>query len=159
MQHPTEPTPEAVGMRMPPPVAVALFGAGASVLEYLWPTSFAAGPVPTVLGAALVASGLTLIGLAAVALRRVGTSPDPRRSVHALAEGGIYRVSRNPIYLGMATVLLGAGLWSDSAWVAASALPAWAVLQRTIVAREEAYLAARFPAQYSAYTARVRRWF
>ena len=89
----------------------------------------------------------------------MGTSPDPRRSVHALAEGGIYRWSRNPIYLGLLTVLLGAGIWSNSVWVAASAVLAWAALQRTIVAREEAYLAARFPAQYSAYAARVRRWF
>jgi protein-S-isoprenylcysteine O-methyltransferase Ste14 len=43
--------------------------------------------------------------------------------------------------------------------MAASALPAWALLQRTIVAREEAYLAARFPEQYAAYARRVRRWF
>ncbi len=151
--------PEAVGMRLPPPVTVAVIGAAGGVVEFLWPTSFAVGCITTWLGAGLVACGAALIGLAALALRRVGTSPDPRRAVHALAENGIYRRSRNPIYLGMLTVLLGAGLWSNSVWVAASALPAWAVLQRTIVAREEAYLAARFPAQYSAYAARVRRWF
>ena len=155
----TQPAGAAVGMRLPPPVAVALIGAAAAVVEYLWPISFAAGSIARWLGGGLVAGGLMLIGLAALALRRVGTSPDPRRAVHALAEDGIYRRTRNPIYLGMLTALLGAGLWSNSLWVAASALLSWAVLQRTIVAREEAYLAARFPAQYSAYAARVRRWF
>ncbi len=157
--HPGDRPGEAVGMRLPPPVTVALIGAAAAAVEYFRPTSFAVGVAATWLGAALIAAGLALIGLAVVALHRVGTSPDPRRSVHALADGGIYRLSRNPIYLGMLTVLLGAGLWSNSMWVAASALLAWAVLQRTIVAREEAYLAARFPGEYSAYAARVRRWF
>jgi protein-S-isoprenylcysteine O-methyltransferase Ste14 len=150
---------DAVGMRVPPPLTVALFGGSAAVLEWLWPTSFGADRVTTWLGITLLAAGLALIAAAAIALRRVGTSPDPRRSTHALAERGIYARTRNPIYLGFVTALLGAGVWADSVWVAASAVPAWAVLQRTIVAREEAYLATRFPEQYSAYARRVRRWF
>jgi protein-S-isoprenylcysteine O-methyltransferase Ste14 len=159
MAEPVVSAADAVGMRFPPPLTIFLFGAAGAGLESLWPTSFGIGNLATWLGSALVAAELALSILAVHALRAVGASPDPRVGVPALAERGIYRRSRNPIYLGMLLVLLGTGLWLSSAWMAASALPAWALLQRTIVAREEAYLAARFPEQYAAYARRVRRWF
>jgi len=150
---------DAVGMPFPPPLTVTLFGVGGGVLEWLWPTAFTLRAGVSWAGIVLVALGVVLVLLAIVALRRVGASPDPRVGVAALAKGGVYRLGRNPIYLGMLLAHLGAGLWLDSVWIAASSLLAWAVLQRTIVAREEAYLAARFPAEYAAYVRRVRRWF
>jgi protein-S-isoprenylcysteine O-methyltransferase Ste14 len=143
-------------MPFPPPLTVTLFGVGGAVLEWLWPTAFSVGRGVAWAGVALVSAGFVLVLLAITSLRQAGASPDPRVAVPALARRGVYRF---PIYLGMLLALLGAGLWLDSVWIAAGALPAWAILQRTIVAREEAYLAARFPKEYADYARRVRRWF
>ncbi len=76
----------------------------------------------------------------------------------AMVEAGPFRFSRNPIYLGFLVAMLGFALrWGDLwGWVA---LPlGHLLLDRLVVAKEEAYLATRFGAAYDAYRSRVRRW-
>lgn len=153
---------DAVGMpAIPPPVAVLLWAGVGGAIEYLLPTSFAAAGFAGAqmwLAGLVGAAGLLAVAGAFAGLRNVGASADPRKGVPALAGGGVYQYSRNPMYLGMMLVLISAGLWVDSMWIAASAAPAVVVLQRTIIAREEAYLAQRFPGEYAGYRGRVRRW-
>ena len=79
-----------------------------------------------------------------------------RRAV--FVEAGPYRFSRNPIYLGLLVAAVGLALrWGDLwGWMAVAA--SHLMLDRLVVAKEEAYLAARFGPAYEAYRARVRRW-
>ena len=58
----------------------------------------------------------------------------------------------------MALLTVGAGLWLNTWWVLILLLPAVALVDRFVIAREEAYLRRRFGAEYEAYMARVRRW-
>ena len=110
------------------------------------------------LGWSLVVAGLLLMAVAAAQMVLARTSFIPRRDPAALVTGGVFRLSRNPIYLGDALVLLGVALIRD----AALSLPlvplfAWLITQRFILG-EEARLRAAFGPAFAAWAARTRRW-
>ena len=109
-------------------------------------------------GAVVAAAGLVLIAVSLGLFRRFRTRPEPWRPAEALIRTGIYRLSRNPMYLGMALMCLGIAMFFES--VAAFLLLAAALvaIDRYVIAREEAYLARRFGTDYEAYRAKVRRW-
>lgn len=108
-----------------------------------------------------VAFGLVGLGLIVAALglfRTSGTRAEPWRPATVLVSGGIYRFTRNPMYLGMATACLAIALFFLSLTASLLTLVAIAIIDRTVIAREETYLGRRFGADYVAYCRRVRRW-
>jgi protein-S-isoprenylcysteine O-methyltransferase Ste14 len=116
-------------------------------------------PSPINLGGALfVALGLALTLWAAGLFRIAGTPIRPFRQSTALVTSGVYRITRNPMYLGMALVLLGVALLLGSI---AALLPipffVWQI-QRKFVLPEEAFLEGLFGEPYLGYKARVGRW-
>jgi protein-S-isoprenylcysteine O-methyltransferase Ste14 len=106
----------------------------------------------------LIIAGLLLDGMAAGLFRRRGTAVEPWKPSTALITDGLYRVSRNPIYLGFAITYLGFAIAMDSWVVLLLLLPCLAMVDRFVIQREERYLAARFGADYEAYRGKVRRW-
>ena len=106
----------------------------------------------------LIIAGLLLDGVAAGLFRRRGTAVEPWKPSTALITDGLYRFSRNPIYLGFAITYLGFAIAMDSWVVLLLLLPCLAVVDRFVIQREERYLAARFGAGYEAYRGKVRRW-
>ena len=106
----------------------------------------------------LVIGGLLLDGIAAGTFRRLGTPPEPWKPTTALATGGLYRYSRNPIYVGFAVTYAGFALAMDSPVALAMLFPCLIVIDRFVIAREERYLSAKFGAEYLAYKGKVRRW-
>ena len=107
--------------------------------------------------AGLVA-GLGLDGWAAGLFRKARTAVLPWQASTALVTGGVYRFTRNPIYLGYAISYLGLAIAMDSPIALALILPCLVVIDRFVIAREEHYLEARFGASYLAYKGAVRRW-
>ncbi|MCB2110300.1 MAG: isoprenylcysteine carboxylmethyltransferase family protein [Defluviimonas sp.] len=109
-------------------------------------------------GAVLVSFGLIVMAIAALQMLVARTTVIPRRDPAALVYGGIFRLSRNPIYLGDAIVLTGFCF----SWDALLALPLVAVfmwvIQTRFIRDEEARLAAHFGEQYEDYCAGTRRW-
>lgn len=114
-----------------------------------------AAPLP---GWILVAAGLALMATAAVTMLRAGATVDPTRQPTALVTHGIFRLSRNPIYLG--DVLIVAGLclvWQPLA--ALVLVPSFVlVIDRRFIRQEEAWLRSRDRAAFDAWAARTRRW-
>ncbi len=106
----------------------------------------------------LIIGGLLLDGAAAGYFRRLGTAVEPWKPTTSLATGGLYRFSRNPIYLGFAITYAGLAVAMDSVLVLILLIPCLWVVDRLVIAREERYLSAKFGAEYAAYRARVRRW-
>jgi protein-S-isoprenylcysteine O-methyltransferase Ste14 len=138
-----------------PPVWLAGFLAATWALGRLVPVHIdgAAG-----IGAALVALGIALM-LAAVAQMAVAkTTVIPHRKPDAMVTGGVFRLTRNPIYLGDMLVLAGLALrWQV---VALILVPVFmAVIERRFISGEEARLRAAFGAKFDAYAKRTRRWF
>lgn len=109
-------------------------------------------------GLALIGLGLLPSGWAVVELVRAQTAVLPHHRTTALRASGVYALSRNPIYLGMAIAHVGAGLALGSGWVLGMLVPVIVVMDRGVIAREERYLVRLFGAEYDAYRRRVRRW-
>lgn len=106
----------------------------------------------------LIIGGLLLDGAAAGYFRRLGTAVEPWKPSTVLATHGLYRFSRNPIYLGFAITYAGLAIAMDSVLVLVLLIPCLFVVDRFVIRREERYLSAKFGADYDAYRARVRRW-
>ncbi|HOJ34512.1 MAG TPA: isoprenylcysteine carboxylmethyltransferase family protein [Candidatus Hydrogenedentes bacterium] len=100
-----------------------------------------------------------ILGISAVRLfHRRGTTVKPLQKPDKLVTEGVYRYSRNPMYLAL--VLAAAGiallLGSASPWLAVISL--FIVLDRVFVQKEEALLAEYFGSVYAEYCKQVRRW-
>ena len=95
---------------------------------------------------------------AVATFRRVGTTPHPAGPTTALAVGGPYRFTRNPMYLSLVFITVGLALLANALWPLVL-LPVVIVIVRwTVIDREERYLTAKFGEEYLQYKARVRRW-
>ena len=106
----------------------------------------------------LVLIGLALIALALGLFRISKTRAEPWQPTRALVARGIYRFTRNPMYLGMAIISLALALLFASVFAAILTLVATIIIDRAVIKREEAYLARRFGEDYAAYCRTVRRW-
>ena len=110
------------------------------------------------LGLVLIGGGLGLAMAAEREFVRASTPVRPFTPPVALVSGGLFRLSRNPMYLGLVVALVGAAL-SLSSPLALLAAPAYAWwVQRRFIVREERLLEERFGDAYRAYCLRVRRW-
>jgi protein-S-isoprenylcysteine O-methyltransferase Ste14 len=146
---------DSPGVIAPPPlIFVGSLIVGLAV-EHLWPIE---GVAHRGVGYALFLAGVVLMVLAVQAFRRAGTHVQPHKPSTAIVETGPYRYSRNPIYVGMAAMLVGVGLAVGSAWTILMVVPFLAIIRSGVIAREERYLGAKFGAEYEGYRSRVRRW-
>jgi protein-S-isoprenylcysteine O-methyltransferase Ste14 len=138
-------------------VAALVLGAA----RFSWGGAAAVGAVVPPLGVACTGLALLAAGIAVVAVAqrqmgaslRVGLPPEPT----ALVRGGLFRWTRNPIYLGMLLALAGIVLMVPSAW----ALAVWVAASGAIAFQtrlEERHLTARHGDAYLAYAARVGRF-
>ncbi len=121
--------------------------------------------IPFVVPASLRNAGLALtfigfmLGVGAfIEFRKARTTLDPHGSVKTLVTGGIYRITRNPIYLGFFLMVVGFPLNSGSLWGIVAAPFYATTMSRLVIEKEEAYLEKKFKEQYTGYRLRVRRW-
>lgn len=147
-------------LRVPPPI-VMLVSAGA-----MW---LLAAALPALrldasgrgnLAAILAVSGVLISIAGAVQVRRAGTTVNPMRpgEASALVTGGVYHFTRNPMYLGLAVVLLGWAVYLAHP-LAFLVLPLFVgYLNRFQIVPEERALESKFGPNFRAYCQRVRRW-
>jgi protein-S-isoprenylcysteine O-methyltransferase Ste14 len=117
-------------------------------------------PGRAVLALLLVAAAVS-VGLAGVvAFRRARTTVNPLQPerASALVTGGIYRHTRNPMYLAVATMLLAWGLWLGNALGPLGAVLFVAWMDRLQIPPEERALAVIFGEEFERYRRKVRRW-
>lgn len=153
MNHPLE-------LRIPPAVLFLL----AAVAE-LGLGRLGALPLPAVAASPILKSGLMVLGgltvlLGVVQFVRARTTVDPTKpgTASSLVSGGIYRVTRNPMYLGMLLMLL-ALLIRAGDWLALIPLIGFVLwMNRFQIRPEERALTEVFGAEYTAYCERARRW-
>jgi protein-S-isoprenylcysteine O-methyltransferase Ste14 len=148
----------AVRFPFPPLLFAAPLAATLAVNRWVHPLPLPASSVVTVAGGVLTAAGVAL-GMSGVAtVIRHHSTVVPDRPVANLVVAGPYRITRNPMYLGLTTAYLGVALWAGS-WWPLFALPLSVLATTKLVIRpEEEYLGRRFGAAYERYRAKVRRW-
>ncbi|MEI9849700.1 MAG: isoprenylcysteine carboxylmethyltransferase family protein [Sphingomonas sp.] len=110
------------------------------------------------LGWLAVAAGLAIMLTAIGLFRKAETERMPWKPATALVTDGVYRWTRNPMYLGMALVYAGIALLLDSLVTLLLLIPLVFVIQKEVIEREERYMEARFGDAYRAYKASARRW-
>jgi protein-S-isoprenylcysteine O-methyltransferase Ste14 len=150
----------ALELRLPPLVVWLVFAAGMVAARRLWPGAImpfaghrAAAVVVLLLGIMVAVAGV-------VQFRRARTTVNPLAPVNASAvvDSGVYRLSRNPMYLGMSLALGSLALWWASAAGAALVLLFCLYLTQFQIKPEERALLAKFGPPYAAYLGKVRRW-
>jgi protein-S-isoprenylcysteine O-methyltransferase Ste14 len=150
------PADHGPGVRLPPPIIAALVMGAAWLLDRVW--TLQVGPPAVALGGMVIFLAIGLAGWAVLVLVKAGNDPRPDRPDATMVETGPYRRSRNPIYLGLLLGATGLALIWGTLWGWLGVAVLHGVLDRLVIAKEEAYLATRFGAAYAAYQGRVRRW-
>jgi len=151
--------PESANVRFPPPLVYAGFLLSGLLLDRVLGLYAAMpGSVRWGLGGTATVAGLAFVIAALMRFRLAGNNPEPWRPDTALVGEGIYRFTRNPMYLGMAIGTFGIAVMADSMGALLTLPLAVLAIRTQVIAREEAYLAARFGKPYLDYCRRVRRW-
>ena len=126
-----------------------------------WPRLSFDLPAARLLAALIAVSGIAICTLGVVSFRRARTTVDPTRpaKASALVVSGIYRLSRNPMYLGFLLLLLAWGVYLSHLLSLLVAPPAFVLyLNRFQIPSEEQALESLFGDDYRAYRQEVRRW-
>lgn len=111
-----------------------------------------------VLGAIPIVVGVAVVVLVDRGFKKVSTAINPFDRPSVLVTNGVFRISRNPIYLAMILILLGAAFaWGTLTTLVVPPALAW-LLSRKFIVMEEAALSQTFGEDYDRYKRRVRRW-
>jgi protein-S-isoprenylcysteine O-methyltransferase Ste14 len=146
------------GIRIPAPTLTIIHIIMAVLLGWLAPLPIPAPIFMRWLGLGLAALGFVLGVLALIEFRRGRTTADPRKPTQKFVTSGIYRYTRNPIYLGFVFMLIGLPLDMGIYWGIILVWPLITFMNNLIIKHEEAYLEKKFEEQYVDYKSRVRRW-
>ena len=110
------------------------------------------------IGLGLAGIGFLLGLLALYAFTKARTTVNPHGSVRTIVSSGVYRFTRNPIYLGMTFMLIGFPLAFGNVWGIPLVLAFIPLMNKLVIRHEEAYLEKKFGEAYTGYKSRVRRW-
>lgn len=111
-----------------------------------------------IVGFSLTGLGFIILYLAYGSMLRASATINPSEHSNSLVSGGIFAVSRNPIYLGWFLFILGIGIANVSILTILIATSMVVTLHFAVILKEEEYLERRFGKEYISYKSRVRRW-
>jgi protein-S-isoprenylcysteine O-methyltransferase Ste14 len=149
---------ETVAFRLWPPVAIGAPLLVGWLVTQLWGDPLHLGGWRVPLGWVLVLLFVGWNGWSLWLFGRRRTGLLPGQPTNTIIEEGPYRLSRNPLYVGLLALYLGLALLAPTFWglvlfPAAVLLVLWGSIRP-----EERFLRERFGALYDDYTRRVRRW-
>jgi len=150
---------QALELKIPPPLVAALIAGVMWVLSKLPPALVIPNFIRT--ATALVALGGAALTIAGVmSFRQAQTTMNPMKPQQAalLVRSGVYRLSRNPMYLGLLLVLLAWATFLSMAWALLGPVIFVLYINRFQIAPEERVLSAKFGASYAEYKTQVRQW-
>lgn len=150
----------ALELKVPPPVVALVLALAMWAISRFTPTvdvdvlpRVVAGVVLAVIGGAFSAAGIT-------AFRRAKTTLNPMKpeAASALVTGGVYRFTRNPMYVGLLFVTLGWAAALGAPWGLLGPIAFVAYITRFQIVPEERVLRSSFGQAYTGYLGQVRRW-
>lgn len=157
----TDQSKDTAGVIAFPPLLLAAALGFAVVLGFVLPLGIlpdALSPISLIPGLALF-SLAGLLGLSGIiAFRAAGTNIEPHKPTLVLVYSGPYRLTRNPMYLGLLMLHLAVTLLASLDWGVLTVIPLALLLHFGVILREERYLAAKFGKDYQNYLNNTRRW-
>ncbi|MET4028008.1 protein-S-isoprenylcysteine O-methyltransferase Ste14 [Marinobacter sp. MBR-99] len=151
---------KALELKVPPVILTLLFGAAMWAVSRVLPSGYFAFPGRFLLFAVVLVAGAVIALMGVLAFRRAGTTVDPRtpHQTNSLVVGGVYRHTRNPMYVGFLMILAAWWLYLGSVF-AALLLPLYVLyMNRFQIKPEERHMRDLFGDQFNQYAERVRRW-
>ena len=147
-------------LKIPPPVVTALCALA------MWGVSLhtplvAAGEPARLCAALLIALagfGFLVAGVVSFRLAKTTVNPLKPETATALVRSGVYRITRNPMYVGFALLLVAWAVYLASLWTLLGPLVQMAYITRFQILPEERALTLLFGAEFTAYRETVRRW-
>ena len=146
--------------RIPPPLVAVLIGAAMAVIAWFTPAleigsnvRFAVGGIAIALGALVAVQGARMF-------RRNKTTINPvdLESASALVTSGVFRFSRNPMYVGFTAMLVGWAVCLAAPWALVGPVAFVLFTNRFQIIPEERVMRDKFGQAYDDYQAQVRRW-
>lgn len=150
----------AVENRIPPPIVMVATALAMWAFSWVTPTIPIPAGIRYGLVGVLLAVGVSVDGLAFFSFRRAATTINPVAidNASALVTTGIYAFTRNPMYVGLTTLLVALAVLLSNACVLLGPLFFVLYITRFQIIPEERVMQAKFGSAYDAYKARVRRW-
>jgi protein-S-isoprenylcysteine O-methyltransferase Ste14 len=150
----------ALELKVPPVALVLILGVAMWLVSAYLPWLGFTLPWSSVVAVALIGLGVIVSFAGVVAFRKAKTTVNPAKpsATSAMVSSGVYRLSRNPMYVGLLFALTG---WAAflSHTLAFACLPVFvAYMNRFQISPEESALSAKFGAEFAAYMQSVRRW-
>ncbi|HTD91301.1 MAG TPA: isoprenylcysteine carboxylmethyltransferase family protein [Burkholderiales bacterium] len=145
---------------VPPPVVAAIFGGVMWAVDRKLTAGQFESTKLTPIAVVLLIAGVTIMLAAAASLIAAKTTLNPLRPLRAssLITTGMFRISRNPIYLGDLLILTALAVWLGNVInVVVLGVFVWTI-NRFQIASEERALTKLFGERYVAYCSKVRRW-
>ena len=151
---------QALKHRVPPPLVAGLFAFAMWAISFVVPTVEMNTVARLTLSAATVALGIFFCLAGVVSFRRAKTTVNPLEpeAATALVSSGIYGISRNPMYVGLALFLLAWVMYLSSPWVSIGVVGFVLYMNQFQIEPEERALAEIFGPEFISYQAKVRRW-
>jgi protein-S-isoprenylcysteine O-methyltransferase Ste14 len=146
--------------RVPPPVVGLSIAVAMWLLRDVPPVFVVAAWLRESLALVLLAAGVAFdaAGLLAFLRRRTTINPLRPQNASALVTAGVYRFTRNPMYVGMALMLTAWAVHLSALWPFLGPVAFILYMNRFQIAPEERVLRQLFGEAWAAYAARVRRW-
>jgi protein-S-isoprenylcysteine O-methyltransferase Ste14 len=146
------------GLKFPPPLLVIAIIALGYLADWIKPLPITSGDLLWLSGVALIVLSATLALIALFHFLEAKTHVEPWHPTTTIIDKGVFRYSRNPIYLTFCLATVGGGLALNSWWIVMGVPALGYLLQKLVIEREEAYLENKFGQVYLDYKQRVRRW-
>lgn len=146
--------------KIPPPIVTLIFGALMWCLADTPPALPFTLSASYVITALLYVTGLGFMLAGVISFKRADTTVNPLQpeTATSLVTSGVYRFTRNPMYLGLVFLLMGWGVYLDS-WIALTCIfPYMLFMQWFQIFPEEKALRALFAQDFINYIQQVRRW-
>ena len=116
------------------------------------------GRVQTLIAYALIVVASVLFGFSLYFFFKTRQNPEPHTPTNALYTGGIFKITRNPIYLGFLVAQLVVAIKLNNLYVVLTLPLVFWLLNKWVIDPEEVYLEKLFGQEYLNYKSKVRRW-
>lgn len=151
----------SLALKIPPPVVAACVAVAMWLLSHVAPTLFSTSDLARIgmaVAIALLGGAISLAGILEFRRARTTVNPLKPHRASALVVSGIYKLTRNPMYVGLLLVLVAWAVFLSATWPFVGPVVFVAYIGRFQIAPEEKVMAEKFGAEYAAYKLRVRKW-
>ena len=141
-----------------PPVIFLLFIFLGLVINYYYPITISDSPLILYFGIGVIFLRQIIEHLAKHSFKKSKVKIKIWKTKTEMINRGIYRQSRNPVYLSFCCTPISAGLLLNNAWLIISVLPSILLTYYMVIIQEERHLEEKFGHYYLSYKNQVRRW-